>query len=85
MTIPDGPRPVQAPARAEPLMMAGLTVQPGQTLVLAVKDTTTPERLEALAQGIKERLPDVHVLVLGGVEQMAVYDPGAPAENRETP
>lgn len=72
----DRPRPRQA--HRQPVPVAGataLTVQPGQTLIVILPDTPDAERAGEIAASLKERLPGVEVLVLGGVRQIAVYDP----------
>jgi len=71
----DKPRPRPQPVQAVPVAgQQAVTVTPGQTLIVTVPDTPTPEQAEAMATSLKERLPGVEVVVLGGVDQIAVYD-----------
>lgn len=84
---PAPPHPQPRPLEAVPVAAhTALSVAPGQTLVLAVSAdrAASPEQAAELARSVKERLPGVEVLVLAGVEQMAVFDPGqAPASPDE--
>lgn len=50
----------------------GLVVRPGDKLVIRCHRDTTRANLDELADSIKERWPDVDVVVLAGVEQIAV-------------
>lgn len=64
-----------------------LVVRPGDTLLLRVGDMS-PAQFQRFRDDVGprlgERLPDVKVVVIGGVEQIAVYHPGAPAEGDPT-
>lgn len=55
-------------------------VRPGDTLVLCLGKDVTPEQFARFCDGagpaLKERIPGVEVLLVGGVEQMLVYRPG---------
>ncbi|MEU8278231.1 hypothetical protein ACFYOK_37310 [Microbispora bryophytorum] len=55
-------------------------VRPGDTLVLRLGAKTSPAEFERFRElglpKLKERLPGVEVLLVGGVEQMLVYRPG---------
>ncbi|MEV4096958.1 hypothetical protein [Streptosporangium saharense] len=61
-----------------------LAIRPGDTLLLRMPSNVTEAQLarcrDHLAPSLKERLPQVEVIVLGGVEQMAVYRPDRPVE-----
>ncbi|MEV7805000.1 hypothetical protein AB0O28_18825 [Microbispora sp. NPDC088329] len=54
-------------------------VRPGDTLVLRLGERVSPEQFARFRDGalpaLKERLPDVELLIVGGVEQMLVYRP----------
>lgn len=56
-----------------------LVVRPGDTLIVRLTADTSPEQLmrfrENAAAMFTEKLPDVEVIYLGGVEQLAVYRP----------
>lgn len=52
-------------------------VRPGDTLILRVADRAPTEYVQRLGAALEERLPDVKVLVLGGVAEMAIYRPEA--------
>lgn len=54
-----------------------LVIRPGDTLILRMTHNVTPAEVQSLASTVKERLADIHVLVLGGVEQMAAYKPNS--------
>lgn len=72
------PRPVQAPRDVVPVAgHAALTVQPGQTLIVTLPEALSAEHTSDVGKQLKERLPGVEVLVLAGVQQIAVYDPAA--------
>lgn len=80
---PPAPRPALRPRQAprDTVPVAGhsaLTVQPGQTLIVTLPDAPNAEHAANVGKDLKERLPGVEVLVLAGVQQIAVYDP-APA------
>ncbi|GAA4221508.1 hypothetical protein FHR32_005118 [Streptosporangium album] len=71
MSEPEGALPVE--------VTEALIVRPGDTLILRLASNTTPEQFarsrEMVGPGLKERLPGVEVVWLGGIEQMAVYHP----------
>ncbi|WP_433225601.1 hypothetical protein [Actinomadura formosensis] len=76
-------RPRQAPRDAVPVAgHSALTVQPGQVLIVTLPDAPNAEHAASIAKGLKEKLPGVEVLVLAGVQQIAVYDPGTAAEGQ---
>lgn len=50
-------------------------VRPGDTLILRLGTSATPEMVKNVAHAIKERRPDLDVLVLGNVDEMAIYRP----------
>ena len=55
-------------------------IRPGDTLVLRMRgDINTSERLgaaaDAISAAVKERLPEVRLVFLVGVEQILVYRP----------
>lgn len=62
------------------LDLSGLVIRPGDTLILCLGRDATPEMFENFQtktrETIKDRMPDVEVLVIGGIEQLAVYRPG---------
>lgn len=55
-------------------------VRPGDTLILRLGTDVSAEQFARFRDGalppLKERLPGVEVLIVGGVEQMVVYRPG---------
>ncbi|MGW5259680.1 hypothetical protein ACWEQG_01815 [Microbispora sp. NPDC004025] len=55
-------------------------VRPGDTLVLRLGEGVSAEQFARFRDGalpaLKERLPDVELLLVGGVEQMVVHRPG---------
>lgn len=67
-----------------PGVAEALVIRPGDTLILRLDSGLTPGQLEArrdrLVPSLKARVPGVEVIMLGGVEQMAVYRPDRPAE-----
>lgn len=70
------PRPRQAPRDAVPVAgSTALTVQPGQTLIVTLPEALSAEETSNVGKALKERLPGVEVLILAGVQQIAVYDP----------
>lgn len=78
---PAAPRPALRPRQAprDVVPVAGhtaLTVQPGQTLIVTLPEALTAEHTASIGKELKDRLPGVEVLVLAGVQQIAVYDPG---------
>lgn len=56
-----------------------LIVRPGDTLIMRLRSDVSREQFNALRENtepmLKERLPGVEVMWLGGVEQIAVYRP----------
>jgi hypothetical protein len=51
-------------------------IRPGQTLILRVAhNRLTAEIAEHLKAKAAERLPGVDIVIIGGVDQMLVYDP----------
>lgn len=57
----------------------GLVVRPGDTLIVGLSSSNhTPDQAALLKQQIEDRLPNTDVLVICGVDQMAVYRPGSP-------
>ncbi|TDB88350.1 hypothetical protein E1264_11755 [Actinomadura sp. KC216] len=74
---PPAPRPRQVPREAVPVAgHTALTVQPGQTLIVTLPEALSAEHTASVGKELQERLPGVEVLVLAGVQQIAVYDPG---------
>lgn len=65
-----------------------LIVRPGDTLILRLGADVSIEQFKAFRENcepmLKEKLPDVKVMWFGGIEQIAVYRPGAPAEGDPT-
>jgi len=59
---------------------AAAVVRPGDTLVLRVSPDVSADLLHRMSEealpALKERLPGVEVLIVGGVEQMVVHRPG---------
>jgi hypothetical protein len=51
-------------------------VRPGDTLILRLAERARPQDVEEVRAAVREALPDVEVLIIGGVEDMAVYRPG---------
>lgn len=77
---PPRPRPRQAPRQAVPVAgSTALTVQRGQTLIVTLPEALSAEETANVGKTLKERLPGVEVIVLAGVQQIAVYDPDKPA------
>lgn len=52
-------------------------VRPGDTLILRVTDRTPMEYIDRCGKSLREKLPDVEILFVGGVEEMAIYRPEA--------
>lgn len=48
-------------------------VRPGDTLILRLGTSATPEMVKNVADAVKEGRPDLDVLVLGNVDEMAIY------------
>jgi hypothetical protein len=65
-----------------------LVVRPGDTLILRLASAISPEQYKRLREnlepGLKEHMPGVEVIFLGGIEQMAVYRPDELAEGGPT-
>lgn len=67
---------------AEPLqdVEEAAVVRPGDTLVLRLGANVTADQFARFRDGalpaLKERMADVEVLPVGGVDQMLVYRPG---------
>ncbi|MEO3875542.1 hypothetical protein ABGB18_42745 [Nonomuraea sp. B12E4] len=57
-----------------------LVVRPGDTLIVRLSADMTVEQFtrfrESIEPTLNEKLPGVKVLIIGGVEQLAVYRPG---------
>lgn len=53
-------------------------IRPGDTVLVRVAGDTPAVRLEAIADRLRERLPDVEVLLVAGVDGIDVYRPGEP-------
>lgn len=62
-----------------PGVAEALVIRPGDTLILRLDSGLTPSQLEAyrdrLVPSLKAWVPGVEVIMIGGVEQMAVYRP----------
>lgn len=52
-------------------------VRSGDTLILRVADRTPMEYIDRARKAIGDKLPDVEILLIGGVEEMAIYRPEA--------
>jgi hypothetical protein len=52
-------------------------VRPGDTLILRLADHQPMEYIDRCSKAIREKLPDVEVLFIGGVDEMALYRPEA--------
>jgi hypothetical protein len=52
-------------------------VRPGDTLILRVADRMSMEHIDRCGKALREKLPDVEVFFVGGVEEMAIYRPEA--------
>jgi NAD(P)-dependent dehydrogenase (short-subunit alcohol dehydrogenase family) len=48
----------------------------GDTLIIAMRDVSDLERVEALTERIRRELPGLRVVVIDGVTGLAVYTPG---------
>lgn len=54
-----------------------LVLRPGDKLVLRTHPDVTRQAVEDLASAVKEKLPDIEVCVIAGVDQMLVYRPAS--------
>jgi len=54
----------------------GLTVRPGDTLILATPRRLSYKEFDEMRQQIEERLPGVKFVVLDSASGLAVYKPG---------
>lgn len=63
-----------------------VVIEPGQTLILRFAQRISGDQAEAVKQRIVGRLPGVDVLVVGGCDQMIVYQPSThpPADGPTT-
>lgn len=65
-----------------------LIVRPGDTLILRLTSDISPEQFHRIRGNLepqmKERLPGVEIMWIGGVEQMVVYRPDEFAEGGPT-
>lgn len=52
-------------------------VRPGDTLILRVADRTSMEYIDRCGNALREKLPDVEICFISGVEEMAIYRPEA--------
>lgn len=50
-------------------------IRPGDTLVLRLASEVPPCRLDQVTRTLRDRLPGVDVLIIGGVDGLAVYQP----------
>ncbi|MER7126757.1 hypothetical protein [Micrococcus luteus] len=61
-----------------------LVVRPGDTLIVRLASDVRPAEYERFRDtamvGMRKRMPGVEVIVVSGVEQMAVYRPDRPTE-----
>lgn len=55
-------------------VLEALTVRPGDTLVVRVRDNLTIQQADELKAAIEERMPGVKTILLAA-EQIAVYKP----------
>lgn len=53
-------------------------LRPGDTLILRLASSVTADVAKAVADAFRERYPDLDVLLVGSVEEMAVYRPEPP-------
>lgn len=72
-----------------PAIEQAVVVRPGDVLILRFGDEVTPEQAERFREhathALKERLPGVEVLLVGGgVAQIAAFRPGGRAEAEPT-
>jgi hypothetical protein len=61
--------------RAE--LESGVTVRPGDRLLVRVTRPLSPEMARQLRAWLREELPGVEILIVDGVDQMLVYRPKA--------
>lgn len=58
--------------RVVPVMIGeAIKVEPGDTLVVALHGSTTPERIGSLLEALRKALPGVEVLILDSVAGLA--------------
>lgn len=55
--------------------VAGVTVRPGDTLVLVTRGYTTKQDADLLRKAMAEKLPGVDVVLIGSTSQALVYRP----------
>lgn len=56
-----------------------VVIEPGQTLIVRYAQRISGDQAEAIKQHIAGRLPGVEVMVIGGCDQMIVYQPATHA------
>jgi len=54
----------------EVVAQEAVTVRPGDTLILRVRPDTNPEQMQGFSAKLKERLPDIAIVVVA-CEQLA--------------
>lgn len=54
-----------------------IVIRPGDTILVRMHRDAPREQLLAVAERLRDRLPDVEVLVLAGAEGIEVYRPEA--------
>lgn len=50
-------------------------IRPGDTVILRVDQTVTPDQARFVAETLKDKLPGVEVLIVGAVAGIDVYRP----------
>jgi hypothetical protein len=68
-----------SPAHIDVRLSADLTViRPGDTILVRMHRDAPSQQLLAVAERLRDRLPDVEVLVLAGADGIDIYRPGEP-------
>ncbi|RBQ21604.1 hypothetical protein DP939_02525 [Spongiactinospora rosea] len=64
-------------------IVEGLVVRSGDTLILHLPADMTAADMQRIAENVKDglcqKLPDVEILMVAGIERIAVYRPGEDA------
>jgi hypothetical protein len=50
-------------------------VRPGDTLVIRLAERARPQDAEAVRTAMQEAMPDVRILIVGGIEDMVICRP----------
>lgn len=67
------------PKHVDVRLSADLTViRPGDTILVRMHHDVQPDQLLVIAKRLRDRLPDVEVLVIAGADGIDIYRPGEP-------